>query len=83
MSDKKNIIHFVACPNHDTNVGWGSLRFVTKDLIRCDLCLKEYTVEEIRKEITTDYHDQLANLQRSYLQKLVDLQKMSESARCD
>ena len=74
----KGILDFVACPNHDTNVGWNKLRFIGEDLIKCDLCGKEFTADEIKEEIKKNYAYDLRNLQRNFAGNLALLQYMNE-----
>ena len=73
-----DVIDFVACPNHETNVGWGKLRVISSEKVKCDLCHKEFTLEEIRREIQTTYMENVRDLQRDYQAKLFSLQRMSE-----
>lgn len=79
MSDNwKNQITFVACPNHEKNVGWRQLRFTAPMIVRCDLCGKEFSLEEIRQLIVDEYHHDLQNILREYVQNLAQLNYMSE-----
>jgi hypothetical protein len=73
-----NLINFIACPNHDTNVGWRKLRFIAKDKIKCDECGKEFTFEEIKQMIGKDFQLQMLDLQRSYQQNIAALYYKNE-----
>jgi hypothetical protein len=75
MSDA---LSFVACPNHDTNVGFNKLRFVSPLEIKCDLCGKVFSFEEIRKEVEKDYMFRLRDLQLFYSQNIHQLAMMSK-----
>ena len=74
----QGILDFVACPNHNTNEGWNKLRFIGKDLIKCDLCEKEFTVGEIKEEIKKNYAYDLQHLQRNFAGNLASLQYMNQ-----
>jgi hypothetical protein len=76
--DWKNKVSVVACPNHDTNVGWDKLFFISPQIVKCSLCGKEFSREEIRQLIVDEYHYDLQNIQRAYAQNLANLQYISE-----
>ena len=78
LTSGKPRIDFVACPNHDTNSGWNKLFFLGAKTVKCNLCKKEFSLEEIKQLIVADYHHNLQNLQRDYAQKLAQLQYMGE-----
>ena len=69
----KNVIDFVTCPNHDTNFGSNLLRFLGGGKIKCDLCKKEFTLDEIREEIRRTFAIHVSNLQHAYAQDLQSL----------
>ena len=72
------VITFICCPNHDTNVGWSKLRIVANNKIVCDLCKKEFTIEQIKEEVRRDYSRKLADLQLDFQQNLRSLYVMNE-----
>lgn len=81
MEKDGDVIDFVACPNHDTNVGWNKLRVISSQKVKCDLCQKEFTLEEIKEEIRRDYQYRLQDLQRGYHASLAFLQQMAERVK--
>ena len=79
MSDNwKNKVGFVACPNHDTWDKMLELFFISPQVVKCSLCGKEFSHEEIKQLIVDEYHHDLQNLQRAYTQNLAQLQYISE-----
>jgi len=76
--DWKNKVSFGACPNHDKNVGWDKLFFISPQIVKCSLCGKEFSREEIRQLIVDKYHYDLRNIRRAYAQNLANLQYISE-----
>ncbi len=69
------------CQNHDTNIGWEKLVFISARAIKCELCGKEFTLEEIRHERRAEYQHDLVDLQRAYLQDLAMLHYLSKELR--
>jgi len=79
MSDNwKNKISFVACPNHDTNVGWDKLFFISPQIVKCSLCGKEFSREEIKQLIVDEYYHDLQTIQRACAKNLAQLQYISD-----
>lgn len=74
----KNRVDFVACPNHDTNVGWGELHFIKPMVLQCRLCKKIFTIEEIRYLIVENYQWHLQDIRQEYMQNMKQLQYMSD-----
>ncbi len=88
MTDKlptvaNTMIEFLRCPNHLTNEGYGKLRFVGKDLIRCDLCKKEFSYKEIRQRRHEEFQFDLRDLQVSLKDDLAKLNYMNENLNTD
>lgn len=71
----KFFLSFVACPNHDTNEGFGKLYSIGKGKFKCSLCGKEFTREEVRKVIKQDYAYRIQDAQQYYQRNLASLYK--------
>jgi hypothetical protein len=71
----ENLLSFVACPNHETNEGFGKLYFVGNGIFRCSLCNREFTREQIEDEVEKDYRYKLKDLQQWYQQSMASLHK--------
>ena len=66
-------LSFVACPNHQTNEGFNKLYSLGNGMFKCSLCGKEFTREEIRKEVEADYALRIRDIQVDFQQNLARL----------
>ena len=73
----QRMLTFIACTNHDTNVGWNKLYFVAKDRIRCSECGTEFSLDEIKVLMRDEFLLRKQYLQESYTRNMALLDLMN------
>jgi hypothetical protein len=73
--NKQKALPFVACPNHETNEGFNKLYPLGNGMLKCSLCKKEFTKDEVRREIEQNYGYKVKDLKIWYQQSLATLYK--------
>jgi hypothetical protein len=71
----ENQINFVQCPNHEDNVKPGTLHFVAKDTIECELCKKQFSLSDIQIYIMESYESKLFATAVDFHQKTMRMQE--------